>query len=85
MLSKLKQLLRREAAAAPPGDEAGTEWRVLSASRLQESRDGQVLEYPGRMAECPHGHRRVIPTRFDQATVALTCAQCQRKYTLRQG
>lgn len=85
MFSKLKKLLQREARSAPPGDEAGTEWRVLSASRQQENRDGQVLEYPGRMAECPHGHRRVIPTRFDRPEVELTCAQCQRRYTLRQG
>lgn len=74
----------REAPAATEVPEPG-EWQVLAAARQQESRDGQVLEYPGRTARCPRGHLRLIPSRFDRPEVELTCTQCGRRYPLRQS
>jgi hypothetical protein len=57
-------------------------WDVRALSRLSENRDGQTLDYPARIAECPEGHVRTIPTRFDAAVVALKCAECRRAYRL---
>jgi hypothetical protein len=44
--------------------------------------EGQSFQIPGRLAECPQGHARTIPTRFDAAVVTLTCRQCGRAYQL---
>lgn len=57
-------------------------WEVRSASRLTLDRDGQRTDYPGRVAECPEGHTRAIPSRFDAAEVMLRCAACARAYRL---
>ena len=61
---------------------ADDEWEVRAISRLSQSRDGQTIEYPARLAECPEGHLRQIPTRFDSAIVILRCAQCGRGYRI---
>jgi hypothetical protein len=61
------------------------EWQVVSAARLSDERAGQSVEYPVRAAECPYGHRRMIPTRFAGQAVALECGECGRTYTLREG
>jgi hypothetical protein len=74
----------QEAPAVRDESESG-EWQVLAAARQQESRDGQVLEYPGRTARCPRGHTRVIPSRFDRPVVELPCTACGRRYPLRQS
>lgn len=66
-----------EIRAAP--DDA---WEVRAVSRLSQSRDGQTIEYPARLAECPEGHVRQIPTRFDADEVVLRCAECGRGYKL---
>lgn len=58
------------------------EWQVLSAARVNDERGGQSVEYPARTAECPYGHRRVIPTRFAGDAVMLTCRECGRSYRL---
>jgi hypothetical protein len=58
------------------------EWEVRSLSRTSDHRDGQAIEYPTRVAECPEGHMRAIPTRFDSAVVELRCADCRRTYRL---
>jgi hypothetical protein len=47
--------------------------------------DGQMIEYPGRVAECPEGHVRSIPSRFDAPVVELRCADCRRGYRLVSG
>jgi hypothetical protein len=61
---------------------ADDQWEVRSGTRTTRSRDGQTLEYPMRLAECPEGHVRAIPTRFDAAVVELKCAECRRAYRL---
>lgn len=61
---------------------ADDEWEVRAVSRLSMSRDGQTIEYPARLAECPEGHVRQIPTRFDAGDVVLRCAECERGYRL---
>ena len=58
------------------------EWQVLSAGRITDERGGQNVEYPARTAECPYGHRRLIPTRFSGDKVELTCRECGRAYVL---
>ena len=57
-------------------------WQLQSAARLTGILDGQAIEYPARLAECPEGHTRQIPTRFQQDTVDLRCAECRRAYRL---
>lgn len=57
-------------------------WEVRAASRVAQDRDGQRLDYPGRIAECPEGHTRSIPSRFDAAEVVLKCGPCGRSYRL---
>ena len=59
-------------------------WQVLSAARVNDERGGQSLEYPARAAECPYGHRRMIPTRFAGEAVVLSCRECGRGYRLSQ-
>ncbi|MGH7507736.1 MAG: hypothetical protein ACRELX_18935 [Longimicrobiales bacterium] len=58
------------------------EWEIHSLSRVQQEREGQSIDYPGRLAECPRGHRRRIPSRFDAAVVELRCRDCDRAYRL---
>jgi hypothetical protein len=64
---------------------ADDEWEIRSASRMALDREGQTLEYPGRVAECPEGHARTIPSRFDRPEVSLTCPACRRQYRLVAG
>jgi hypothetical protein len=59
------------------------EWR-LRDSRLVEERDGVSLDFAGRIAICPAGHPRTIPTRFDHAVTELRCRDCNRSYPLPQ-
>lgn len=73
---------REQVEVRRAGDE---EWEVRSVSRLGMEREGQHLEYPARVAECPAGHVRAIPTRFDAAVVNLRCAECRRSYRLVAG
>lgn len=61
------------------------EWEVREAARVALEREGQSLDYPSRMAECPAGHRRPIPTRFDRPVVQLRCRECDRVYKLTAG
>ena len=58
------------------------EWEIRSNSRLDVPIEGQTLDVPGRIAECPEGHARQIPTRFDADEVVLRCASCRRAYRL---
>lgn len=60
-------------------------WEIRSAARVALEREGQSLDYPSRMAECPEGHRRPIPSRFDRAVVELRCRDCDRVYRLTAG
>lgn len=60
------------------------EWLVAAVSRLQQEVGGQELEYPGRLATCPHGHVRILPTRFSRAEFALNCDECGRAWTFRE-
>lgn len=64
-----------EIRAAP--DDA---WLVRAVSRMTGIVEGQAIEYPGRLAECPEGHERRIPSRFDATAVELRCAECRRSY-----
>lgn len=70
---------RDEVEVRSVGDD---EWEIRSNSRLDVPMEGQTLQVPGRIAECPEGHARTIPTRFDAEEVALTCAACRRPYRL---
>jgi hypothetical protein len=73
---------RKQRAARAVAPDAA--WQVRE-SRFHESREGQPLEIAGRVAICPHGHRRAIPTRFDRPLVELRCAECGRAYPFPQG
>jgi hypothetical protein len=55
------------------------EWQVRE-SRFHDHREGQPLDIAGRVAVCPRGHRRAIPTRFDRPVSELRCAECARSY-----
>jgi hypothetical protein len=57
-------------------------WEIRSMARTEVALEGQAFQIPGRIAECPEGHSRTIPTRFDAAVVLLTCRQCGRPYRL---
>jgi hypothetical protein len=58
------------------------EWEIRSATRTALEREGQSIDYPTRMAECPEGHARPVPTRFDRPVVELRCRECDRVYRL---
>lgn len=60
-------------------------WEIRAAGRVALEREGQSIDYPSRMAECPAGHRRPIPTRFDRSVVELRCRECDRVYKLTAG
>jgi hypothetical protein len=38
--------------------------------------------YPARLAVCPRGHVRSIPTRFDTPVSTLRCTVCNRSYDI---
>jgi hypothetical protein len=58
------------------------EWRVQAVSRMRDARDGQTVEYPARLAVCPRGHVRSLPTRFDKPVEKLRCADCDTSYPI---
>jgi hypothetical protein len=58
------------------------EWEVRAPSRMSLEIEGQTLEYPARLAECPEGHLRPIPSRFDARVVELQCGACRKGYRL---
>jgi hypothetical protein len=60
------------------------EWRVAASSRLRSEVDGAEVEYPGRLATCPRGHVRPLPTRFSRAEFELRCELCGRSYLFRE-
>ena len=60
------------------------EWKIGAVSRLQQQVGGESLDYPGRIAVCPRGHARLIPTRFSRAEFELRCAECRRSYVFRE-
>jgi hypothetical protein len=60
----------------------GGEWRVQAISRVRDARDGQTVEYPARLAVCPRGHVRSLPTRFDRPVLELRCEGCNRSYAI---
>lgn len=62
----------------------GSEWVVAARSRLQQQVAGADLTYPGRLATCPRGHVRVLPTRFSQREFQLTCDECGRSFLFRE-
>ncbi|HEX6694749.1 MAG TPA: hypothetical protein VF035_08645 [Longimicrobiales bacterium] len=70
----------RKRADAPPPE--GGHWLVKAVSRMRDARDGQTIEYPARLAVCPRGHVRSIPTRFDRPVTALRCTACNRSYDI---
>jgi hypothetical protein len=59
-----------------------SEWSVRAAARVQDARDGQTIEYPARIAVCPRGHMRTLPTRFSQPVRSLRCETCNRSYDI---
>lgn len=62
----------------------GGEWLVAAASRLRHDVSGAAVEYPGRLATCPGGHVRVLPTRFSRSEFDLRCDACGRSYVFRE-
>ncbi len=70
---------KREAKVVVP---EGAEWKVQAVSRMRDARDGQTIEYPARMAVCPLGHVRSLPTRFSQPVTSLRCESCNRAYPI---
>jgi hypothetical protein len=70
---------RDEVEVRPVADD---QWEIRSAARAALEREGQSIDYPTRVAECPHGHNRPIPTRFDEAIVELRCKVCDKSYRL---
>jgi hypothetical protein len=60
----------------------GAAWSVQAVSRIRDARDGQTVEYPARLAVCPRGHVRSLPTRFDRPVAELRCEPCGRVYPI---
>jgi hypothetical protein len=60
----------------------GATWSVQAISRVRDARDGQTVEYPARLAVCPRGHVRSLPTRFDRPVTELRCESCGRSYPI---
>jgi hypothetical protein len=60
------------------------EWKIAAVSRQRQEIGGESLDYPGRLALCPRGHARLIPTRFSRAEFELHCAQCRCSYRFRE-
>lgn len=69
---------KKEEAAIPEG----ATWRAQPIARIQDARDGQTVEYPARLAVCPRGHTRSLPTRFDRPVTSLRCNDCARSYPI---
>jgi len=67
--------------AEQPSHEGG-QWLVQAVSRVRDARDGQTVEYPARLAVCPRGHVRSLPTRFDTPVTELRCTVCNRSYAI---
>lgn len=66
------------------GTEQTGEWVVAAQSRLQQQRGGAELDYPGRLATCPRGHVRILPTRFSRREFMLQCGECGCSYAFRE-
>jgi hypothetical protein len=64
--------------------EAAGEWVVAAVSRLQQEVAGAEVYYPGRLATCPRGHVRVLPTRFSRREFDLRCVECGCSYRFRE-
>ena len=60
------------------------EWQVGAVARQRELRAGADMEYPGRVAVCPRGHARVLPSRFSRKEFDLRCHECGRSYLFRE-
>jgi hypothetical protein len=67
-----------------PENDAAGEWVVAAVSRLQQDVSGAEVDYPGRLATCPRGHVRVLPTRFSRREFDLRCGECARSYLFRE-
>jgi hypothetical protein len=66
-------------------EKTGTgDWVIAARSRLQQQIGGAELSYPGRLATCPRGHVRVLPTRFSRREFMLRCDECGRSYSFRE-
>lgn len=61
---------------------ADDEWAIRAPARMDVALEGQMMQIPGRVAECPEGHARSIPSRFDADVVTLKCVACGRAYRL---
>jgi hypothetical protein len=62
-----------------------SEWHIAAQSRLQQDLEsGEPVEYPGRLATCPKGHVRALPTRFSRSEFVLRCHACRRDYMFRE-
>ena len=66
----------------PAADEVTGAWSVQAVSRIRDARDGQTIEYPARLAVCPRGHVRSLPTRFSSPITQLRCEACTRSYPI---
>lgn len=60
------------------------QWLVAAQSRLRQEIGGEAVEYPGRLATCPRGHVRVLPSRFSRSEFELRCHECRRSYVFRE-
>ena len=63
-------------------DEVTGSWSVQAISRIRDAREGQAVEYPARLAVCPRGHVRSLPTRFSRPIEQLRCEACERSYPI---
>lgn len=77
----------RHAAAWPVAEVevrsvADDQWEIRAERRMDVALEGQMVQIPGRIAECPNGHARQIPTRFDADEVQLKCTPCGRTWRL---
>jgi hypothetical protein len=60
------------------------EWVIAAVSRLRHAMEEAAVEYPGRLAACPRGHVRELPTRFSRQSFELRCMACGRSYAFRE-
>jgi hypothetical protein len=66
------------------GSKTDGEWVIAALSRLQQQVGGTQVDYPGRLATCPRGHIRVLPSRFSRSEFELRCTECRTGYTFRE-